>query len=211
MRGTGASHARPARIAMSIGKSQPENDAETLRALLEAVSSGHQGSESRLLEALYGELRAIAGSFFQTERSDHTLEPTALVHEAYVRLLGSNSPSWQSRAHFIAVASKVMRHVLIDHARAKRTQKRSGGQRVTLSGVLSDDGAEPIDAIDIHEHLERLEAIDARQARIVEMRFFGDMQFREIATVLGVSERAVHLDWRMASAWLRRELQKGRA
>ncbi|MBS0187460.1 MAG: sigma-70 family RNA polymerase sigma factor [Planctomycetes bacterium] len=196
---------------MSAGKPQPENDAEALRALLEAVSSGHQGSESRLLEVLYGELRAIAGSFFQTERSDHTLEPTALVHEAYVRLLGSNNASWQSRAHFIAVASKVMRHVLIDHARARRTQKRSGGQRVTLSGVLDDQGSEPVDAIDIHEQLERLEKIDARQARIVEMRFFGDMQFREIATVLGVSERAVHLDWRMASAWLRRELQKGRA
>ncbi|MBS0191946.1 MAG: ECF-type sigma factor [Phycisphaerales bacterium] len=186
-------------------------DSRDLRTLLEQVSGRVPGSQDRLLELLYTELRAVAGSFFRTERPDHTLQPTALVHEAYLRLLGDDNASWQNRAHFVAVAAKVMRHVLIDHARAKRTQKRSGGERVTLTGLWAEDTAQPIDALDIHEQLERLEKLDARQAQIVEMRFFADMQIREIAAVLGLDERDVQLEWRMARAWLRREIEMGRS
>lgn len=196
------------------GKSNQPGDGEAMQTLLSAVSGGKPGSEAELLELVYEELRAIAGSFFQTERANHTLQPTALVHEAYVKLVRGDHASWESRAHFVAVASKAMRHVLIDHARAKRTQKRGGLQRVTLSGIpLDDTGASrpELDAIDVDEQLERLGAIDARQARIVEMRFFADMSTKEIALVLNVSERTVELDWRMARAWMRRELLKERA
>jgi len=184
-----------------------------MTALLDAVSHGRDGSEAALLEVVYDELRAIAGSFFRTERRDHTLEPTALVHEAFVKLVRGPEVSVESRAHFIAIAARAMRRVLIDHARAKRAQKRGENgeryERVTLSAAAMEESAAPLDAIDVNHHLERLAAIDERQARIVEMRFFAGMSPREIALVLGVSVRTVELDWRIARAWLRRELEKG--
>lgn len=194
------------------GTADHSGDGEAMHDLLDAVSGGKPGSESQLLEMVYEELRAIAGAFFKTERANHTLEPTALVHEAYVKLVRGEHASWENRSHFVAVAAKAMRHVLIDHARAKRTAKRGGLERVTLSGISLDDKSDSpteFDAIDINQQLERLAAIDERQARIVEMRFFADMSPKEIALVLGVSERTVQLDWRMARAWMRRELQKG--
>jgi RNA polymerase sigma-70 factor, ECF subfamily len=197
----------------TAGKPDHHGD-EAINALLEAVSSGATSggdprSEAELLEVVYAELRAIAGSFFKTERQDHTLEPTALVHEAFVKLVRGSGISWQSRAHFVAIAAKAMRQVLIDHARAKRAQKRAGdGVRVTLSGIPLDNVTSPLDAINVSDQLERLAIIDPRQGRIVEMRFFAGMTTREIALVLGVSERTVELDWRMARAWLRRELDK---
>lgn len=184
-----------------------EHDAVT--ALLAAVSGGDIASESALLQMVYGELRAVAGAFFRSERTDHTLEPTALVHEAFVKLVRGPAVSWESRAHFVAIAARAMRQVLIDHARIKRARKRSSdGVRVTLSGIAMDEKPCVIDAINISDQLDRLAQVDARQARIVEMRFFAGMTTREIATVLGVSERTVELDWRMARAWLRRELEK---
>jgi RNA polymerase sigma factor (TIGR02999 family) len=194
------------------GKADHPGESEAMTALLDAVSGGKPGSESQLLEMVYEELRAIAGAFFKTERPDHTLQPTALVHEAYVKLVRGDHASWENRAHFVAVAAKAMRHVLIDHARAKRTQKRGGLHRVTLTGLSvdeKDNSPDEFDAIDINTQLERLAAIDERQARVVEMRFFADMSPKEIGLVLGVSERTIQMDWRMARAWMRRELQAG--
>lgn len=177
-------------------------------ALLLAVTGGQPGAEAALLALAYDELRMIAGALFKGERADHTLQPTALVHDAFVKLVRGREINWQSKAHFVAVAAKAMRQVLIDHARAKRAQKRSGKDQVTLSGVLLEDAPAEHDALDIHHQLERLAAVDPRQARVVEMRFFAGMASREIGLVLGVSERTVELDWRMARAWLRRELEE---
>lgn len=191
--------------------------------LLESVVAGSPGAETALLEVVYGELRAIAGSFFKRQVMNHTLQPTALVHEAYMKLLGGGraaqgTASFENRAHFVAVAAKAMRQVLIDHARRKRAEKRGGGpngaadaERVTLSGLALDDADTPVDALDIHEHLNRLAAIDERQARVVELRFFAGLSVPEAAQVLGVSDRTVELDWRMARAWLRRSLSEAGA
>jgi RNA polymerase sigma-70 factor (ECF subfamily) len=175
--------------------------------LLRAASAGSEPDETSLREAVYAELRAIAGAYFREQRAEHTLQPTALVNEAFVRMIGSNTSALESRAHFLALAAKAMRHILIDHARRKRADKRGGGlDRVTLSGVLSSSGEQPYDAIDLDEALEKLAGIDERQARVVELRFFAGLKVAEVASMLGVSDRTVELDWRMARAWLRREL-----
>lgn len=182
------------------------------RALLDALAAGGSDSSTALFELLYRDLRAIAGSYFQGGGAAHTLQPTALVHDAFVRLIGSHGQDWESRAHFVAVAAKAMRQILIDHTRAKRAAKRGGGAaRVTLTGAALDDADQAFDALDLDEALRRLAAIEERQARIVEMRFFAGMSVREIALVLGVSERTVELDWRLARAWLRRELKEASA
>lgn len=178
-------------------------------ALLSAVVGGEPGADAELLRVFYSELRAIAGAFFKDQKQGHTLQPTALVHEAFMKLSGGRSASWESRAHFIAVAARAMRQVLIDHARHKRAEKRGGhAERVTLSGLMSDDAPVTLDALDVDRVLHRLAEIDSRQARVVEMRFFADLKTREIAQVLGVSERTVELDWRLARAWLRRALEE---
>lgn len=176
-------------------------------ALLEDVVRRRPGAEAELLEIVYVELRSIAGSFFKSQRAEHTLQPTALVHEAYLKMMGG-SASYENRAHFIGVAAKAMRQVLIGHARSTRAAKRGGGDlgRVSLSGVVIDEAETEIDAIDVHELLERLAQVDPRQAQIVELRFFAGLTVPEVALVLGVSDRTVELDWRMARAWLRRAL-----
>ncbi|MEQ9616530.1 MAG: ECF-type sigma factor [Phycisphaerales bacterium] len=177
-------------------------------ALAEEVSAGHADADGRLLQAVYGELRAIAGSYFRNQNANHTLEPTALVHEAFLKLVGAESTSWEGRAHFIAVAAKAMRQILIDHARQKRTAKRGGdAARVTLTGIGLSDSRDEFDALDIDEALTRLATVDERQARVVEFRFFAGLGVKETALVLGVSERTVEVDWRLARAWLRRELR----
>lgn len=175
--------------------------------LLRSAGGGCEDDESALREAVYGELRAIAGAYFREQRAEHTLQPTALVNEAFVRLIGSDPSALESRAHFLALAAKAMRHILIDHARRKRADKRGGGmERVTLSGVLSSTAEQAYDAIDLDGALDRLAEIDERQARIVELRFFAGLKVTEAAALLGVSDRTVEMDWRMARAWLRREL-----
>lgn len=179
-------------------------------ALIDAVARGKAGAEAALLEAVYKDLRAIAGSMFGDQPQNHTLEPTALVHEAYLKLMTGRQVCWEGRTHFIAIAAKAMRQILVDHARAKRAQKRGGGSdRVTLTGLALDGSGEQFDALDLDESLRRLGEEDKRQARIVELRFFAGMKPAEIALVLGVSERTVELDWRLARAWLRRDLKEG--
>ena len=171
----------------------------------------HSGGAPGFAEA-YAELRALAGAHFRRQPGAHTLQPTALVNEVYLRLASSRDGAPEDRGHLLALASRAMRQVLIDHARQKRADKRGGahaGARVTLSDI--DSGAGAWDVIELHEALERLEQLDARQARIVELRFFGGLTVGQVGELLGVSERTVYLDWQMARAWLWGELGEGSA
>lgn len=172
-----------------------------------AEVGGRPGAAEQLLPLVYDELRALAGSFFARQPAGHTLQPTALVHEAYVKLVGSQNIEWQSRAHFMAVAAKAMRQILVNHAIAKNAEKRGGDwSRVTLSEAAVQEAAPDVDLEALNEAMQRLEALDDRQVRIVEMRYFGGLEMNEIAHVLGVSLSSIEKDWRMARNWLKREL-----
>jgi RNA polymerase sigma factor (TIGR02999 family) len=174
--------------------------------LLRAWSDGEAAAGDALLDAVYGELRGMARGYLSRERSDHTLPPTALVHEAYLKLVEQQHVRWQNRAHFFAIAARVMRRILVDHARARASIKRGGGERV----ILVDDEArlEPprVDLLALDVALDRLAAIDSRQAQLVELRFFGGLTVDEAATVLSVATVTAKRDWAMARAWLYREL-----
>jgi RNA polymerase sigma-70 factor (ECF subfamily) len=182
----------------------------SITALLGQLSEGNREVEARLIPQIYEELRRVAGRYMRFERVNHTLQPTALVNEAYTKLIQEPHVPWKSRAHFFATASRLMRHILVDHARARRAGKRGGVQhQVTLAeDILPAPGQSPIDVLALHEALERLTVLDPRQGRIVELHFFGSLSFEEIAAVLQVSERTVKRDWRMARAWLKLELSK---
>lgn len=176
--------------------------------MLGELARGDRTVARRLLPVVYDELRALAATFFRQRRSDHTLQPTALVHEAYVKLVAASSPHWSNRKHFFDVAAMAMRQLLADHARRRATAKRGGGMgKVTLddSGAATDRRVE-VDLIALDEALSKLAALDQRQARIVELRFLAGLSVEEAADVLEVSPRTVKLDWQMARAWLRREL-----
>jgi len=174
--------------------------------LLAEVRNGDEQALQQLIPLVYQELRRLAAHFMKKERPDHSLQPTELVHEAYLRLVGRELPEWQDRAHFFAVAAQVMRNLLVDHARARRRGKRGGGA-IRVSDV-PEPGIEGSDElIAIGEALERLAKIDPRQSRIVDLRYFGGMSIEEIATVMEISERSVSRDWQMAKAWLRAEVR----
>jgi RNA polymerase sigma factor (TIGR02999 family) len=173
--------------------------------LLNDMSSGDEASPDRLLELVYDDLRRLAGAYMQNERSDHTLQATALVHEAYVRLVDWKNVTWQNRAQFFSVAAEVMRKVLIDHARARSAQKRQG-HRLILDDAISLPDHRQIDLIALDEALQTLEKLDPRQAKIVELRFFGGLSIEETAYILKVSESAVRREWTFAKAWFQREL-----
>ena len=160
-------------------------------------------SASRLMDLVYEPLRALAKDYFRRQPSDHTLQPTALVHEVFLRMAGKLDLGWQGRAHFFAACAKVMRCVLTDHARRRRAVKRGGDQsRVTLSCAALPSSQDLVDAVDLDQALAELDALSPRQARIVECRFFSGMTINEIAHALGVSKRTVDADWAMARAWL---------
>lgn len=171
-----------------------------------------QASAEDLLPYVYDELRMLARRYLGRERPGHTLQPTALVHEAYIRLVDQSKMDWQGRTHFFAVGARVMRHLLIDHARGKGRAKRGGDRRkVTLADGLTPFGGLELDTEDLlalNEGLDRLAELDARQARVVELRFFGGLTVPEVALVLGVSKRTVEGDWAHARAWLKRELSR---
>lgn len=176
--------------------------------ILRKLSSGDGSATAELLPLVYQELRAIAGQYFRDQPSDHTLQPTALVHEAFLKLVGQSGIAWQSRAHFLAVAATAMRHILVDHARARATAKR-GGDRLQLTldeAVVPAGGPPDLDMLALHESLTKLTKLDDRQGRIVEMRFFGGMKVKEIAEVLGVTKTTVDNLWRAARAWLNAQL-----
>jgi len=175
--------------------------------LLEETAHGRREAADRLMLLVYDELRALAHRHLGREGPEHTLQTTALVHEAYLRLVDQRRVVWQGRTHFFAIGAQALRRTLVDHARGRLREKR-GGDRVRLE--LKDDIAlakgRSEDVLAVDEALERLEGLDPRQARIVEMRFFGQLDVGEVAEVLGVSRRTVEADWTAAKAWLRREL-----
>lgn len=179
--------------------------------LLQDWRGGSQPALDLLLSRVYEELRVVAAAQLASERPDHTLQATALVHEAYVRLVDAQIP-WQDRAHFFAVASGTMRRILVDHARARRAQKR-GGDRVgvTLHDDILAEGSPADEFLALDEALDRLTSLDARKGRTVELRYFGGLNAAEIGEVLGVAVATVQRDLRMARAWLMRELSGAEA
>lgn len=179
----------------------------SITALLTQLSAGDRKVEAQLIPHVYNELRRVAGAYMRRERADHTLQPTALVHEAYAHLVDHPNAHWGGRAHFLATAAQIMRHILVDHARARQAGKRGGVQhQITLDEGLLPSADRTVDILFIHQALQRLTALDARQGRVVELHFFGGLTFEEIAQVLGVSERTAKREWSMARAWLRTEL-----
>lgn len=177
---------------------------------LDALVRGSDSAVDRLLPAVYDELRSLAEGLLLRERPGHTLSATALVHEAYLRLVDQDRAQWKSRAHFLAVAAQMARRVLVDHARGRLREKRGGAfQRLTLSGVEVPDAENDVDVLALHEAMEQLAAEEPAEARIVEMRYFGGMTDEEIAVVLGVSAPTVRRRWRFAKTWLRRRLSSG--
>jgi RNA polymerase sigma-70 factor, ECF subfamily len=183
---------------------------EDVTRLLEAVRAGEQGALDRLLPLVYDELHRIAARYARRERTDHTLQPTALVNEAYLRLADHADKAWQNRAHFLAVAAQTMRHILVDYARARRAGKRGGAlARVTLEDALAAAPERDVDLLALDGALERLAALDPQLARLVELRYFGGLTIRETAEVLRVSPKTVEREWDAAKLWLRRELCGG--
>lgn len=176
--------------------------------LLNEISSGDESAPEKLLPLVYDDLRRLAHAYFSKENTDHTLQATALVHEAYIRLVNWENVSWQNRAHFFAVAAEVMRKVLIDHARKRNAQKRSGGQKVLLDDAVSLPNKTEFDVLRLEEALISLEKLDPRQAKIVELRFFGGLSIEETAYILKISETTVRREWTFAKAWFQRELTR---
>jgi len=175
--------------------------------LLADWSEGNEAALKKLLPLVYGELHRLANAYMRRERQDHTLQTTALVHEAYLRLVGQQNVQWQTRAHFFAVAARVMRNILVDHARGRGRAKRGEGKAELPLGdvaVMSDERADELLAV--NTALDSLTAIDPRKSRVFELRYFGGMSVDEAAEALKVSPATVTRDWRMARAWLRREL-----
>ncbi|HRP61790.1 MAG TPA: sigma-70 family RNA polymerase sigma factor [Phycisphaerales bacterium] len=185
----------------------PEPDVNVTQVLAQA-QRGDSHAVHQLYSLVYAELHSIAGRFFASRQAGHTLQPTLIADDIFMKLVQNTDTSWEGRAHFFAVAAKAMRDLLVDHARTKRAQKRGGGWgRVTLDGLGVDNRQEQVDLMDLEAALSKLGTIDSRQERIVELRFFAGLTMEEIAQVLGVSERTVHYDWRMARAWLRVQLE----
>jgi RNA polymerase sigma factor (TIGR02999 family) len=186
--------------------SRPDKEHAVTRALAGAVS-GDTESQDRLWKLTYAELHQIAQRHLLGERPDHTLSATALVHEAYMRLVGQRDIDWQDRAHFFGVASKVCRRILVDHARRRLAQKRGGSRgRVTLDSAMIAVNAQSDDILALHEALERLAELDERASKIVECRYFGGLSEEQTADVLGISVRTVRRDWVKAKGWLQMQL-----
>jgi len=162
---------------------------------------------AELLPLVYDELRDVAQRYLQRERGNHTLQPTALVHEAFLRLIDQSRVEWQGRSHFLAVGADAMRRILVDHARGRGRAKRGGGwQRVAVEDMASPEGSTEINLIALTDALEKLQQLDADQARVVQLRVLAGLSVAEVAEVMGVSKRKVEGDWTHAKAWLRAEL-----
>ena len=175
--------------------------AQRITELLSDWRDGDTGARDRLVECLYPELHRLAEQVFRSERRNHTLQPTALVSEAWLRLSGADPIASADRGHLFAVAARLMREILIDHARQRARLKRDGGERVTLSG-LEDEAAGPFDLVDLDAALHRLDRIDPAKARVVELRYFGDLSIEETAEATGQSPATVKRHWQAARSWL---------
>jgi RNA polymerase sigma factor (TIGR02999 family) len=181
---------------------------ENVTHLLAAHRAGDGDAIDKLVPLVYAELRRMAARHLRRERGEHTLQPTALVHEAYLRMVDQRDAPWQNRAHFLGCAAHLMRNILVDHARRRRAAKRGGGEaRVSLGAIDVADRTD-VDLVALDDALRTLETIDARQSRMVELRFFGGMSIEEAAEVLGMSSAQVRREWTAVRAWLRRELER---
>jgi RNA polymerase sigma-70 factor (ECF subfamily) len=171
--------------------------------LLQQMAKGDSDAQAQLFSLVYCELRKLARNYMRRERIEHTLQPTALVHEAFLRLVGSPPVNWQNRVHFFAVTAQVMRRILVDQARGRLRKKRGGNNRaVSLDEVILCNYENPAVVLAIHECLLRLAKLDERQSRVVELRFFGGLSIEATAEVLSVSPKTVKRDWNYARAWL---------
>ncbi len=190
---------------------QPQGSAEVTQ-ILAAASRGDEQAAQRLFPLVYDELRRLAGHYLSGRLAGHTLQPTALVHEAYLKLVGQPDASWTDRGHFFAVAAVSMRHILVNHAKSKKRRKRTPGeaaQRVPLDDIAALIESRAIDLVALDEALTKLSKMDSQQARIVELRFFGGLSVDDTAAALGVSVRTVNRDWNIARLWLREQVTKG--
>ncbi|WP_310569081.1 ECF-type sigma factor [Gemmatimonas sp.] len=190
----------------------PFSDQTSLTEVLAAAQRGDASMQDAAARRVYAELHQLAEIYLGRERADHTLQPTALVHEAYLRLMGQDAP-WKSRAHFFGIAATMMRRILVDHARRTAAERRDRGLQVTLDPATADATPAAPDAVNdvvgVHEALTRLEEVDARQAKIVELKFFVGLTLDEIAELLSISAATVSREWTMARAWLHAELRDG--
>jgi RNA polymerase sigma factor (TIGR02999 family) len=173
--------------------------------LLVGWNRGDEDALGKLLPLVYDELRRLASRYLRQERPDHILQSTALVHEAYMRLTDKKDVPWRNRTHFYAIAARMMRQVLVDSSRRRDAAKRRG-MRISLSETLPAEAADPIDLISLNDALTALAALNVRQARVVELRYFGGLSFEEVAEVLGMAISTVKLDWSLAKAWLYQHL-----
>ena len=181
---------------------------EGITELLLKWNDGDATALEQLMPLVYNELRQLAARYLKHERANHTLQPTALVNEAYLRLVDQQKVEWQNRAQFFGLAAKVMRNILIDHARSRQAAKRGGNNfRVSFASDRYGDVKPQIELLAVHEALERLAEFDPQKARIIELRFFGGLSIEETAVVLDIGHATVERDWRLARAWLRRELE----
>jgi RNA polymerase sigma factor (TIGR02999 family) len=182
---------------------RPENISE----LLASYGRGDKESLDQLMPVVYDELRRQAARYLRREQAGHTLQTTALIHEAYVRLVDQRNMQWQNRAHFFGIAAQMMRRILVDHARSKKRAKRGGSDvRVSLGDATVAGKGQDLDVVALDEALQRLAQIDEQQSRVVELRFFSGLSVEETAEVMGISKSTVKRDWSMAKAWLHREL-----
>jgi len=184
--------------------------AGTVSELLVAWSQGDIDAREALVPLVHRELRRRAAAYLRRERRDHTLQPTALVNEAYVRLLGQHRASWQNRAQFFGVAAQIMRRVLVDYARERQAAKRPGGIRVTLDEAALVEPPVECELLMLNDALEALARLDARQAQIVELKYFGGLSEEDVAAVLSLSRATITREWQSARAWLYRRMTKGR-
>jgi len=182
--------------------------ARDVTQLLASWSQGDQSALDRLMPLVYGELRRLAASYLRRERPNHTLQSTALVHEAFLRLMNQQDVQWQSRAHFYGIAAQMIRRILVDYARAQHAEKRgSGAIKLELDEALAAPQQTGLDLVELNDALERLAAFDERQSRIVELRFFAGLSIEETAEVLHLSPASIKREWTAARAWLFRELR----
>jgi RNA polymerase sigma factor (TIGR02999 family) len=184
---------------------------KAVTVLLHELQQGVPGAAEALIPAVYAELRRLAANYMRSERAGHTLQPTALVHEAFLKLVDQREQNWQNRSHFFGIAAQLMRRILLDHARRRSAQRRGGGHRVTLQDGMALAGEPQLDVLELNSALDRLAELDPRQAKVVELKFFAGLEIAEIAAVTGTSPATVKRDWVMAKAWLSRELARGAA
>jgi RNA polymerase sigma factor (TIGR02999 family) len=182
---------------------------EGITQLLIDWSKGDQAALEKLMPLVYDELRRLASNYLRRERASHTLQPTALVNEAYLKLIDQRHAKWQNRAHFFGISAQLMRRILVDHARQRQAAKRGGSdlQRLSITSAETVIKRPEIDLLALNEALDELAEMDPQQGRIVELKFFGGLSIEETAEVLGISHATVERDWKMARAWLRRQLE----